>query len=67
MQKQNQNDIKQFVAMRSYPDLTTVNITSMMHYLCEAFVRITFDDNPDPQVLNIEVIGELGESSIMAG
>ncbi|KAA6354086.1 MAG: hypothetical protein EZS28_050387, partial [Streblomastix strix] len=28
--------------------------------LCDAFMRITFDNNPDPQVLNIDVIGELG-------
>ncbi|KAA6362294.1 MAG: hypothetical protein EZS28_042179, partial [Streblomastix strix] len=48
--EQNQNDLKQFIAMRSYPDPTKASITPMMHYLCDAFMRITFDNNPDPQV-----------------
>ncbi|KAA6378509.1 MAG: hypothetical protein EZS28_025963, partial [Streblomastix strix] len=38
-----------------------------LHYLCDAFMRITFDNNPDPQVLNIDVIGELGGSTVNAG
>ncbi|KAA6375040.1 MAG: hypothetical protein EZS28_029434 [Streblomastix strix] len=46
--------------MRSYPDPTKASITPMMHYLCDTFMRITFDNNPDPQMLNIDVIGELG-------
>ncbi|KAA6399368.1 MAG: hypothetical protein EZS28_005105 [Streblomastix strix] len=53
--------------MRSYPDPTKASITPMLHYLCDAFMRITFDNNPDPQVLNIDVIGELGGSTINAG
>ncbi|KAA6397054.1 MAG: hypothetical protein EZS28_007415, partial [Streblomastix strix] len=64
---QNQNDLKQFIAIRSYPDPTKASITPMLHYLCDAFMRITFDNNPDPQVLNIDVIGELGGSTINAG
>ncbi|KAA6393752.1 MAG: hypothetical protein EZS28_010723 [Streblomastix strix] len=65
--EQNLNDFKQFIAMRSYPDSTKASFTPMMHYLCDAFVRITFDNNPDPQVLNIDVIGELAGSTINAG
>ncbi|KAA6354844.1 MAG: hypothetical protein EZS28_049629, partial [Streblomastix strix] len=61
---QNQNNFKEFIATRSYPDPNKSNITPMMHYLRDAIVRITFDDNPDPQVLNIAVIGELNGSSI---
>ncbi|KAA6380981.1 MAG: hypothetical protein EZS28_023492 [Streblomastix strix] len=64
---QNQNELKQFIAMRSYPDPTKASITPMLHYLCDALMRITFDNNPDPQVLNIDVIGELGGSTINAG
>ncbi|KAA6375087.1 MAG: hypothetical protein EZS28_029385 [Streblomastix strix] len=31
-----------------------------MHYLCDAIIRFTFDDAHDPQVLNFEIIGEIG-------
>ncbi|KAA6378527.1 MAG: hypothetical protein EZS28_025944, partial [Streblomastix strix] len=65
--EQNQNDLKQFIVMRSYPDPTKASITPMLHYLCDAFMRITFDNYPDPQMLNIDVIGELGGSTINAG
>ncbi|KAA6389099.1 MAG: hypothetical protein EZS28_015374 [Streblomastix strix] len=34
-----------------------VAFTPIMHYLCEAFVRITFDDNSDPQELSMDAIG----------
>ncbi|KAA6392850.1 MAG: hypothetical protein EZS28_011624 [Streblomastix strix] len=44
-----------------------VALTPIMHYLYDAFIRITFDDNPDPQVLSIDVIGEIGGSSIRSG
>ncbi|KAA6380912.1 MAG: hypothetical protein EZS28_023560 [Streblomastix strix] len=64
---QNQNDLKQFIANRNYPDPTKASITPMMQYLCDAFIRITFDNNPDPYVLNIDVIGELAGSAINAG
>ncbi|KAA6403799.1 MAG: hypothetical protein EZS28_000674 [Streblomastix strix] len=64
---QNQNDFKQFIAKQSYPDPHSVAQTPIMHYLCDAFIRITFDDNPDPQVLSMDVIGEIGGSSIRSG
>ncbi|KAA6356267.1 MAG: hypothetical protein EZS28_048206, partial [Streblomastix strix] len=51
----------------SYPDPHQVALTPIMHYLCDAFIRITFDDNPDPQVLSMDVIGEIGGSSIRSG
>ncbi|KAA6385209.1 MAG: hypothetical protein EZS28_019266 [Streblomastix strix] len=63
----NQNDFKQLIAMRSYPDPHQVALTPIMHYLCDAFIRITFDDYPDPQVLSMDVIGEIGGSSIRSG
>ncbi|KAA6374909.1 MAG: hypothetical protein EZS28_029563, partial [Streblomastix strix] len=44
-----------------------VNLTPLMHYLCDAVVRIMFDDAPDPQVLSLEVIGELGGSVVRSG
>ncbi|KAA6358483.1 MAG: hypothetical protein EZS28_045990, partial [Streblomastix strix] len=31
---------------------------------CDAFVRIIFDDSTMPQVLNIDVIGELAGGTI---
>ncbi|KAA6361758.1 MAG: hypothetical protein EZS28_042714, partial [Streblomastix strix] len=61
---QNQNDFKQFIGTRAYPDPTKASITIMMHYLCDAFVRIIFDDSSMPQVLNIDVIGELAGGAI---
>ncbi|KAA6388065.1 MAG: hypothetical protein EZS28_016409 [Streblomastix strix] len=61
---QNQNDFKQFIGTRAYPDPTKASITPMMHYLCDAFVRIIFDDSSMPQVLNIDVIGELAGGAI---
>ncbi|KAA6395965.1 MAG: hypothetical protein EZS28_008511 [Streblomastix strix] len=45
----------------------TVNLTLLMHYVCNAVVRIMFDDAPDPQVLSLEVIGELGGSVVRSG
>ncbi|KAA6387294.1 MAG: hypothetical protein EZS28_017178, partial [Streblomastix strix] len=32
----------------------------MVHFLCDSIVRIMFDDAPEPQILNLEVIGEIG-------
>ncbi|KAA6393711.1 MAG: hypothetical protein EZS28_010766, partial [Streblomastix strix] len=61
---QNQNDFKQFIGTRAYFDPTKASITPMMHYLCDAFVRIIFDDSSMPQVLNIDVIGELAGGAI---
>ncbi|KAA6403322.1 MAG: hypothetical protein EZS28_001151 [Streblomastix strix] len=50
-----------------YLDPTKASITPMLHYLCDAFIRITFDNNSDPQVLNIDVIGEIRGSTINTG
>ncbi|KAA6383420.1 MAG: hypothetical protein EZS28_021052 [Streblomastix strix] len=44
-----------------------VNLTPLMHYLCDGIVRVLFDDNPDPQVLSMEVIGEIGGSVVRSG
>ncbi|KAA6367194.1 MAG: hypothetical protein EZS28_037280 [Streblomastix strix] len=60
----NQNDFKQFIGTRAYPDPRKASITPMMHYLCDAFVRIVFDDSSMPKVLNIDVIGELAKGAI---
>ncbi|KAA6359702.1 MAG: hypothetical protein EZS28_044771 [Streblomastix strix] len=65
--EQNQNDFNQFIGTRAYPDPCKASITPMMHYLCDSFVRIVFDDSSMPQVLNIDVIGELGGSTVNAG
>ncbi|KAA6362475.1 MAG: hypothetical protein EZS28_041999, partial [Streblomastix strix] len=42
-------------------------ITPLMPYLCDAIIKVTFDDAPDPQVLTLEVIGELGGTMARAG
>ncbi|KAA6322780.1 MAG: hypothetical protein EZS28_054395 [Streblomastix strix] len=42
----------------------------VLHYPCrQCFedLRIMFDDNPDPQVLSLEVIGEISGSAIRSG
>ncbi|KAA6396193.1 MAG: hypothetical protein EZS28_008281 [Streblomastix strix] len=44
-----------------------VNLTPLMHYLCDGIVWIMFDDNNDPQVLSVEVIGEMGGLMIRNG
>ncbi|KAA6403132.1 MAG: hypothetical protein EZS28_001338 [Streblomastix strix] len=41
--------------------------TPLVHFLCDTIVRIMFNDAPEPQVLNFEIIGEIGGSLIMAG
>ncbi|KAA6390048.1 MAG: hypothetical protein EZS28_014426 [Streblomastix strix] len=62
----NQNDFKQFIGTRAYPDPNKASITLMMYYLSDAFVRIIFDDSSMPQVLNIDVIGELAKGAIQS-
>ncbi|KAA6370839.1 MAG: hypothetical protein EZS28_033633 [Streblomastix strix] len=64
---QKQNDFIQFCGTRAYPDPVEVGLTPITHYLCDAIVQIMFDNNPDPQVLSLEVIGELGGSMIRNG
>ncbi|KAA6384304.1 MAG: hypothetical protein EZS28_020170 [Streblomastix strix] len=64
---ENQNNHQIFCATRSHPIPRTAQITPLMHYLCDAIVRVTFDDAPDPQVLTLEVIGEIGGTMVRAG
>ncbi|KAA6371650.1 MAG: hypothetical protein EZS28_032824 [Streblomastix strix] len=64
---ENQNNLLQFVATRAYPTPTNAQITPQMHYLCDAIIRFTFDDAPDPQVLNFEIIGEIGGTMVRSG
>ncbi|KAA6367432.1 MAG: hypothetical protein EZS28_037041 [Streblomastix strix] len=61
---QNKNDFKQFIETRAYPDPNKAANTPMMHYLCDAFVKIIFDDSSIPKVLNIDVIGEFVNGAI---
>ncbi|KAA6401682.1 MAG: hypothetical protein EZS28_002786 [Streblomastix strix] len=60
----NQNGFKQFIGTRAYTNPTKASITPMMHYLCDAFVRNIFDDCSMPQVLNVDVIGEVAKGVI---
>ncbi|KAA6393806.1 MAG: hypothetical protein EZS28_010672 [Streblomastix strix] len=62
-----QNDFKYFTSTRCYPNIKNVKLTPLTHYLCDGIVRIMFDDNPDPQVLSLEVIGEISGSVIRSG
>ncbi|KAA6389613.1 MAG: hypothetical protein EZS28_014859 [Streblomastix strix] len=61
------NAIKVFYPNRCYPNIKNAKLTPIIHYLCDGIVRIMFDDNPDPQVLSIEDIGEIGGSAIISG
>ncbi|KAA6402366.1 MAG: hypothetical protein EZS28_002101 [Streblomastix strix] len=61
---QNQNDFIQFIGTRAYTEPTKVSITPMLHYSCDAFVRIIFDESSMPQVLNIDIIGVLAGGAI---
>ncbi|KAA6400257.1 MAG: hypothetical protein EZS28_004216 [Streblomastix strix] len=62
-----QNDFKYFTSTRCYPNIKNVKLTPFPHYLCDGIVRIMFDDNPDPQVLSLKIIGEIGGSAIRSG
>ncbi|KAA6382520.1 MAG: hypothetical protein EZS28_021955 [Streblomastix strix] len=64
---QKQNVFAEFSGTRAYPDPVEVGLTPITYYLCDVIVRIMFDDNPDPQVLSMEVIGETGGSMIRNG
>ncbi|KAA6360888.1 MAG: hypothetical protein EZS28_043585 [Streblomastix strix] len=59
-----QNDFKYFTSTICYPNIKNVKLTPLTHYLCNGIVCKMFDDNPDPQVLTLEVIGEIGGSAI---
>ncbi|KAA6394088.1 MAG: hypothetical protein EZS28_010387 [Streblomastix strix] len=54
-----QNDFKYFTSTRCYPNIKNLKLTPLTHYLCDGIVRIIFDDNPDPQVLSLEIVGEI--------
>ncbi|KAA6364694.1 MAG: hypothetical protein EZS28_039779 [Streblomastix strix] len=49
------------IGIRAYPDPVEVGLTQTINYLCDANVQIMFDDNSDPQVLSLGVIGEMGD------
>ncbi|KAA6389678.1 MAG: hypothetical protein EZS28_014794, partial [Streblomastix strix] len=48
-------------------NIQITKFTPLTHYLCDGVVRIMFDDNPDLQVLSLEVIGEIGRNAIRSG
>ncbi|KAA6373053.1 MAG: hypothetical protein EZS28_031419, partial [Streblomastix strix] len=60
----NQNNLQTFVATRTYPTPTRAQITPQMHYLCDAIIRFSFDVATDPQVLNFEIIVEIGGTMV---
>ncbi|KAA6391016.1 MAG: hypothetical protein EZS28_013459 [Streblomastix strix] len=62
-----QNNFQYFTSTRCYPNIKNVKLTPLTHYLCDGIVRIMFDDNPEPQVLSLEVIGEISGSAIRSG
>ncbi|KAA6399000.1 MAG: hypothetical protein EZS28_005472 [Streblomastix strix] len=62
-----QNNFQYFTSTRCYSNIKNVKLTPLTHYLCDGIVRIMFDDNPEPQVLSLEVLGEIGGSAIRSG
>ncbi|KAA6391423.1 MAG: hypothetical protein EZS28_013048 [Streblomastix strix] len=64
---ENQNNLISFIATGAQPTPTYAQITPQMHYLCDAIIRFTCDDAPDPQVLNFEIIDEVGGTMIRSG
>ncbi|KAA6399927.1 MAG: hypothetical protein EZS28_004544 [Streblomastix strix] len=62
-----QNNLLQFIATRAYPTPRNAQITLQMHYLYDAIIRFTFDDAPEPLVLNFEIIGEVGGTMLRSG
>ncbi|KAA6401619.1 MAG: hypothetical protein EZS28_002861 [Streblomastix strix] len=64
---ENKNNLETFVATRSYHTQTNASISQQMHYLCDAILRFTFDDAPDLQVQNFEIIGEVGGTMVRSG
>ncbi|KAA6386060.1 MAG: hypothetical protein EZS28_018414 [Streblomastix strix] len=64
---ENRNTLAGFMGTRSYPMCWQTRQTPMLHFLCDITIRIMFDDNPESQGLNFEVIGEIGGSMITAG
>ncbi|KAA6378973.1 MAG: hypothetical protein EZS28_025499 [Streblomastix strix] len=64
---ENQNNYIQFVATRAFLTPTNAQITPQMHYICDTIIRFTFDDAPEPQVLNFEIIGKIGGTMVRSG
>ncbi|KAA6353986.1 MAG: hypothetical protein EZS28_050487 [Streblomastix strix] len=62
--RENQNNHLTFCGTRIYPDQRQAQITPLMHYLCDAIVRVTFVDTHYSQVLTFEVIKELGGTMV---
>ncbi|KAA6386175.1 MAG: hypothetical protein EZS28_018298 [Streblomastix strix] len=62
-----QNNLIQFIATRACLTSTNAQITPQMHYLQDAIIRIIFDDAPNQQVLNFQIIGEVGGTMISSG
>ncbi|KAA6386331.1 MAG: hypothetical protein EZS28_018139 [Streblomastix strix] len=62
-----QDSLPVFCATRAYPIPQNASITPQMHYLCDAIIRFSFDVATDPQVLNFEIIGEIGGTMVRSG
>ncbi|KAA6393204.1 MAG: hypothetical protein EZS28_011270 [Streblomastix strix] len=50
-----------------YPNIKNIKLTPITHYLYYGIVRLMFDDNPDPQVLTLEIIDDIGGSAVQSG
>ncbi|KAA6378367.1 MAG: hypothetical protein EZS28_026107 [Streblomastix strix] len=59
-----QNNLTQFIATRAYLTSTNAQITPQMHCLCDSIIRFIFVDASEPQVLNFQIIGEVGGTLI---
>ncbi|KAA6386072.1 MAG: hypothetical protein EZS28_018402 [Streblomastix strix] len=64
---ENQNNFAGFIGTRSYSISVQIALTPLVHFLYASIIRIMFDDAPELYVLNLELIGEIGESMIVAG
>ncbi|KAA6397652.1 MAG: hypothetical protein EZS28_006822 [Streblomastix strix] len=62
-----QNNHISFIATRANPTPIYAQITPQLLYQCDAIIRFTFNDAPDPQVLIFEIIGEVGGTMIRSG
>ncbi|KAA6390624.1 MAG: hypothetical protein EZS28_013847 [Streblomastix strix] len=63
----NQNNFAGFIGTGSYPISIQIAQTPLVHFLCDSIVRIMFDYALEPQILNLKVIEEIGDSMIVAG
>ncbi|KAA6387974.1 MAG: hypothetical protein EZS28_016500 [Streblomastix strix] len=62
-----QDHLPAFYATRAYPTPGKASIIPQMFYLYDAIIRFIFDDASAPQVLNFEIIGEIGETMVRSG